>query len=44
MIFQFRASKGVEFELEMLEAEYSFVSDKVGRMQDQVTLFSEKTW
>ncbi|KAK6127638.1 hypothetical protein DH2020_038617 [Rehmannia glutinosa] len=30
-----RAPKGVEFELEMLEAEYSFVNDKVGRMQDQ---------
>ncbi|KAK6127622.1 hypothetical protein DH2020_038639 [Rehmannia glutinosa] len=30
-----RAPKGVEFELEMLEAEYSFINDKVGRMQDQ---------
>ncbi|GFP86237.1 golgin candidate 2 [Phtheirospermum japonicum] len=30
-----RAPKGVEFELEMLEAEYSFVNDKVRRMQDQ---------
>ncbi|KAL7152894.1 hypothetical protein ABFS83_04G128900 [Erythranthe nasuta] len=30
-----RASKGVEFELEMLEAEYSFTTDKLERMQDQ---------
>ncbi|KAI3463716.1 hypothetical protein Pfo_020379 [Paulownia fortunei] len=30
-----RASKGAEFELEMLEAEYSFITDKLGRMQDQ---------
>ncbi|KAL1554750.1 golgin candidate 2-like [Salvia divinorum] len=30
-----RASKGVEFEMEMLEAEYSFVTDKVARMQTQ---------
>ncbi|KAH6822201.1 golgin putative 2 [Perilla frutescens var. hirtella] len=30
-----RASKGVEFELEMIEAEYSFVADKVERMQAQ---------
>ncbi|KAK6153979.1 hypothetical protein DH2020_013618 [Rehmannia glutinosa] len=32
---ELRAPKGVEFELEMLEAEYSFINDKVGRMQDQ---------
>ncbi|KAL3640730.1 hypothetical protein CASFOL_015698 [Castilleja foliolosa] len=30
-----QAPKGVEFELEMLEAEYSFVNDKVQRMQGQ---------
>ncbi|KAG6413729.1 hypothetical protein SASPL_126443 [Salvia splendens] len=30
-----RASKGAEFEMEMLEAEYSFVTDKVARMQSQ---------
>ncbi|KAG8388026.1 hypothetical protein BUALT_Bualt02G0082400 [Buddleja alternifolia] len=30
-----QAPKGVEFELEMLEAEYSFITDKVGRMQEQ---------
>ncbi|XP_047941282.1 golgin candidate 2 [Salvia hispanica] len=30
-----RASKGAEFEMEMLEAEYSFVTDKVARMQTQ---------
>ncbi|XP_057770487.1 golgin candidate 2 [Salvia miltiorrhiza] len=30
-----RASKGVEFELEMLEADYAFVTDKVERMQAQ---------
>ncbi|KAL8474707.1 hypothetical protein ACS0TY_031232 [Phlomoides rotata] len=30
-----RASKGVEFEMEMIEAEYSFVADKVERMQEQ---------
>lgn len=30
-----RASKGVGFEMEMLETEYSFVADKVARMQAQ---------
>ncbi|KAL3639398.1 hypothetical protein CASFOL_017305 [Castilleja foliolosa] len=30
-----QAPKGVEFELEMLEAEYSFMDDKLRRMQDQ---------
>ncbi|KAL2465123.1 golgin candidate 2 [Abeliophyllum distichum] len=29
------ASKGVEFELKMLEAEYSFVTDKVERLQEK---------
>ncbi|KAL6552494.1 hypothetical protein OROHE_007858 [Orobanche hederae] len=33
-----RAPKGVDFELEMLEAEYSFINDKVGRMQDQARI------
>ncbi|KAL0425328.1 UNVERIFIED_CONTAM: Golgin candidate 2 [Sesamum radiatum] len=33
---QLRASKGVEFEREMLEAEYSFITDKVRRVQYQV--------
>ncbi|KAK4414198.1 Golgin candidate 2 [Sesamum alatum] len=32
---QLRASKGVEFEREMLEAEYSFITDKVRRVQYQ---------
>ncbi|KAL6545530.1 hypothetical protein OROGR_009404 [Orobanche gracilis] len=33
-----RAPKGVDFELEMLEADYSFINDKVGRMQDQARI------
>lgn len=36
MMLQLGVSKAVEFELEMLEAEYSFVTDKVARMQAQV--------
>ncbi|KAJ9676835.1 hypothetical protein PVL29_022040 [Vitis rotundifolia] len=29
------AAKGVEFEKEILEAEYSFITDKIGRLQDK---------
>lgn len=33
------APKGVELEREILEAEYAFVTDKVGRLQDKVRVF-----
>ncbi|CAA3027124.1 Hypothetical predicted protein [Olea europaea subsp. europaea] len=33
------ASKGVEFELKMLEAEYSFVTNRVERLQEKVAYF-----
>lgn len=42
MMLQLRASKGAEFEMEMLEAEYSFVTDKVARMQTQVFFATRK--
>ncbi|KAJ0431524.1 hypothetical protein HanIR_Chr17g0849311 [Helianthus annuus] len=29
------ASRGVEFELEILEAEHAFVADKVGQLQEK---------
>ncbi|KDP41144.1 hypothetical protein JCGZ_03635 [Jatropha curcas] len=32
---QAAASKGVEFEREILEAEYSFLTDKIGRLEDK---------
>ncbi|RVX18168.1 hypothetical protein CK203_004281 [Vitis vinifera] len=34
------AAKGVEFEKEILEAEYSFITDKIGRLQDKVCFLS----
>ncbi|XP_073143106.1 golgin candidate 2 [Henckelia pumila] len=42
-----QASKGVGFALEMLEAEYSFISDKLGRMQEKAKTLEasiETTW
>ena len=33
------ASKGIELEQEILEAEYAFVTDKVVRLQDKVREF-----
>lgn len=37
---QLVASKGDEYEKEMLEAEYSFVTDKIGQLQDKVCFLS----
>lgn len=34
---QLAAAKGVPFEREILEAEYAFVTDKIGRLQDKVS-------
>lgn len=36
-ILQLAASKGVEFEREILEAEYSLTSDKIGKLQQKVS-------
>ncbi|XVF09484.1 hypothetical protein REPUB_Repub07fG0097000 [Reevesia pubescens] len=44
---QLAASKGIEFEHEILEAEYSLVTDKIGRLQDkarQLEASIELTW
>lgn len=38
-ILQLAASKGVELEREMLEAEYSFIIDKIGRLHAEVCNF-----
>jgi hypothetical protein len=35
-MLQLAASKGIEFEREILEAEYSFIADKVVQLQDKV--------
>lgn len=39
-ILQLVAAKGVEFEKEILEAEYSFITDNIGRLQDKVCFLS----
>lgn len=44
LLLQSRASKGVGFEMEMLEAEYSFVADKVARMQAQVSFLIKENY
>lgn len=36
---QLEASKGVEFEQEILEAEYSFICDKIRQLQEKVRPF-----
>lgn len=38
-ILQLAESKGVELEREMLEAEYSFIIDKIGRLHGEVSNF-----
>ncbi|XVF53794.1 hypothetical protein PTKIN_Ptkin05aG0127400 [Pterospermum kingtungense] len=38
---QLAASKGIEFEHEILEAEYSLVTDKIGRLQDKARQLEE---
>lgn len=40
VFLQLAASKGVEFEREILEAECSFISDKIGQLQDKVSIAS----
>jgi hypothetical protein len=35
-MLQLAASKGIEFEREILEAEYTFIADKVVQLQDKV--------
>ncbi|KAK8709169.1 hypothetical protein V6N13_060198 [Hibiscus sabdariffa] len=37
---QLAASKGIEFGCEILEAEYSVVTDKIGRLQDKASFLS----
>ncbi|KAJ0105170.1 hypothetical protein Patl1_19667 [Pistacia atlantica] len=39
---QLAASKGVEFEREILEAEYSFITDKIVQLQDKVSFHAKK--
>lgn len=39
-MLQLAASKGIEFERETLEAEYSFIADKVVQLQDKVRFSS----
>lgn len=36
-LIQLAASKGIEFEREIVEAEYSFITDKIGQLQDKVS-------
>lgn len=36
-VVQLDASKGVEFEREILEAEYSLMSDKIRQLQEKVS-------
>ncbi|XP_058108182.1 golgin candidate 2 isoform X2 [Magnolia sinica] len=38
-----RASKGVEFELEILEAEYSVICDKIGQLKEKAKKLEENT-
>ncbi|XP_043696177.1 golgin candidate 2-like [Telopea speciosissima] len=38
---QLEASKGIEFEREILEAEYSFMCDKIGQLQDKAKKLEE---
>jgi len=40
LLLQLMPSKGIELEKEMLEAEYSFVVDKIARLQEKVLLIT----